>query len=191
MYSSVVNLAVFPRIWGCFLWSCVFFKTCVLLVLGLFCLKFAVFLSFVFYRFVFCGLLFFKFMALLKFKFTAKAMWACFSENLLSLGLFLLMCLPAFLFNFPVDCFCCWLFLPNPCWACFSVKLPILGFFQNTCLFLQSNLASLMYIAQQLLNADILAGNAARQWLLIAESLIPMVGELRLVDIFCVALLDE
>jgi len=45
----------------------------------------------------------------------------------------------------------------------------------------------------RLLNADILAGNAARQRLVIAVSHVglPIVGELRLTDIFCVALPDK
>ena len=36
MYSSVVNLAVFPRIWGCFLWSCVFLRLAFCLFWGCF-----------------------------------------------------------------------------------------------------------------------------------------------------------
>jgi len=97
-----------------------------------------------------------------------RTIWACFSGNLLFLGLFLLMCLLAFLFNFPADFFFCWIFLPNPCWACFSVKLPILGFLSNYLLVFAKQRS--ITDVQQLLNADILAGNAARQWLLIAVS---------------------
>jgi len=90
MYSSVASFAVFPRIWACFLSSCGFFED----------LRVACFWAcfiwnlLVFYKFVFCRLLFFQILwHFCSFNLLLRAIWACFCENFLILGLFLLMCL--------------------------------------------------------------------------------------------------
>jgi len=60
--SSVVNLAVFPRNWTCFFVELrVFLKACGLLVFGLVVNEICLLFGLVFCRFLFCGLLFFKF----------------------------------------------------------------------------------------------------------------------------------
>ena len=146
VWFSVANLAFFPRIracffcgiasfcedmrvacfWVCFNWNLLVFWAC-------------------FFRFLFCGLLFFKLCGTFLFQFIAKDNLGVFCENIILLGVFFRMCLPVFLFSFAADFLFCWIFLLNACWACFSVKLPILGlFFKFTCLFLQNNLASLV-----------------------------------------------
>jgi len=70
--SSVANLAVFPRIWAYFLW------TCGLLVFGLVLLEICLFFGLVVCRFLFCGLLFSNFMALLLFQYTVKGILGAF-----------------------------------------------------------------------------------------------------------------
>jgi len=62
---------VFPLIWACvFVELRVCLKTCGLLVIGLVFIEICLFFRFVFYRFLFRGLFFLFFMALLLFQFT-------------------------------------------------------------------------------------------------------------------------
>jgi len=119
-----------------------FLNTCKLLVIGLVLFEICLFFS----KFVFWRLLFFQILwHFWSFNLLLRAIWACFCENLLILGLFLLMCLiPAFIFNLSADLCFCWIFLPSPCWACFRLNYLFWAFVSN-CLFLQSNLAPLMY----------------------------------------------
>jgi len=129
-----------------FLWSCgLFWRLTGCLFLGLCNWNLLVF-GLVFCRFLFFRLLLFQiFWHFCCFNLLLKVILTCFCENLLILGLFFRMRLPAFLCNFPPDFLFCWIFLPDACWTCFLVKLPILGlFFKFTCLFLHNNLASLV-----------------------------------------------
>ena len=109
-------------------------------------IEICLFFGLVFCRFLFFRLLLFQiFWHFCCFNLLLKVILTCFCENLLILGLFFRMRLPAFLCNFPPDFLFCWIFLPDACWTCFLVKLPILGlFFKFTCLFLHNNLASLV-----------------------------------------------
>ena len=98
----------------------VFFKTCGLLVFGL-----------VFCKFMFCRLLFLILWHFCCFNLLLKAYWACFYENLLILGLFFRICLPAFSFNFVADFSFCWIFMPTPDGLVFWWNYLFLACFSN------------------------------------------------------------
>jgi len=111
LVSSVVFSAdlglFFSRVAG-------FFKACGLLVLGLVAIEICLFFGLVFCRFLFCRLLFFQILwQFCCFKLLLKAYWACFYENLLILGLFIWICLPALLFNFIADFSFCLISMPT------------------------------------------------------------------------------
>ena len=96
-WSSVANLAVFPRILACFLWICVFFDdlrvACFdwnLLIFGLVFLQIYVLqIAFLKILWPFCS-----------FNLLQNEIWVCFCLNLLILGLFFFrICFPVFVFN--------------------------------------------------------------------------------------------
>ena len=79
MHNSVAHLAVFPPIWACFFVDLlVFLKTCGLLVFGLVFTEFCSFFGLVFCRFLFCGLLCFKFDGNFLFQFAPKGILGVF-----------------------------------------------------------------------------------------------------------------
>jgi len=86
---------VFPRIWACFLQSSKFFWRLAGMRVACFYWNLLVFWA-CFFRYLFCGLLFFKFYGTFCFKLLVKAIWAFLCENTLILGLFFRMCLPGF-----------------------------------------------------------------------------------------------
>ena len=101
----------------------VFLKTCGLLVLNEICL----FLQISVLRIAFFQIWrhFCCFNALL------KTYLACFYENLLNLGLFFRICLPAFLFNFVANFSFCWAFLPTHVGLIFRWNYLFLPCFSN------------------------------------------------------------
>jgi len=88
--GAVLPALRFSREFGfVFLWSCVFFKTCRLLVFGLVLIEICLIFGLVFFRFLLCRLLFFQILwHFCCFNLLLKATWACFCENVLKLGLF-------------------------------------------------------------------------------------------------------
>jgi len=124
----------------------------------------------VFYKFAFCKFLFFQISwHFWSFNLLLRAIWACFCENLLILDLFLLICLiPAFLFNFPADSFFCWIFLQTHVGLVFRLNYLFWAFVSNYLPVFAKQPGTTD--VQWLFHADILTGNVARQWLLIAVS---------------------
>ena len=124
--NSVANLAVFSRIWACFLWSCCFFED-----LRVACFNWNLL---VFHRFVLWIVFFSNFMALSvliycwrqigSFFVNICSFWACFSD----------------VARFFFISFSCQLFILLN----FLAKQMLGLLFKLTCLFLQNNLASLL-----------------------------------------------
>jgi len=130
--ASVVNLAVFPRSWACFFVDLRYFgglARC--LFLSLFQLKFACFLGLFFADFSFADCFFQILWHFCCFNLLRKAYWACFHENLLILGLFFQICLPAFLFNFLADFSFCWIFPPTRVGLVFRLNYRFLACFSS------------------------------------------------------------
>jgi len=108
--AAVLPTLRFSREFGLvFLKLRVFFKTCGLLVFGLVLIEICLFLQIS----VFLIPFFSNFMAILCFNLLQKAYWACFCENLVTLGLFFRICHPDFLFNLIADFSFCCIFLPT------------------------------------------------------------------------------
>jgi len=125
------QLSGFPRFWACFLWSCVFFKTCGLLVFGLVLIEICLFFEIVFADFCFEDCFFSNFMALSLFQFARKGILGVFLWKFVHFGL-VFSDLPPWFFIW----FSCWYFVlldfpANTFWACSSVKLPMLACFSN------------------------------------------------------------
>jgi len=131
--ASVTNLAVFPRIWVCFFCGfAVFWGDCGLLVFGFVLIEICLFFGLVFRRFLFCGLLFFKFYGTFAVSIYCVrhigrvfmkicSFWACFFQ----------ICLPAFLFNFLADFSFCWIFPPTRVGLVFRLNYRFLTCFSS------------------------------------------------------------
>ena len=157
---SVTNLAVFPRIWACFLWSCG------LLVLGLVSIERCLFFGLVFCRFL-LRMTFFQILWQFGcFNLLQNAIWACFM-NICSFGLVFRICLPAFVYNLPaVFCFVKFSYqthfgfvfrLNVLFWVCFTNLLACF------CKLTWHHCYGSWRLWLLVLNSDILAGKAARQ----------------------------
>ena len=117
----------FPINLGLFFWGVAcFLKASGLLVFGLVVIEIFLFFGLVFCRFLFCGLFFFQILWHFScFTLLLKTYWTCFYENLLILGLFSQICLPAFYL----------IFLLIFCFVEFSCQR-MLGFFRLNYVFL-------------------------------------------------------
>ena len=141
LWLNVANLAVFPRIWACFLVGLrAFLKTCGWLVFGLVSTEICLFFADI----CFCDWFFFELHGNFMFQFAHKGILGVFLWKYGHFGFVFRICHHVFLFNLLADFSFYCIFLPTHVGLVFrSNYLFSACFFIFFCLFLQNNLASL------------------------------------------------